>query len=94
MKNCLKCKKPLPQRSGAGRPSLYCGAACRRTAELEIRRINNQLARLEDSARSARMWLGSGRAAKYEREIRRLEARLAELVATQDDDAGVCIDSE
>lgn len=94
MKNCLKCKKPLPQRSGAGRPSLYCGAACRRTAELEIRRINDQLTRLEDSERYTRMWLGSGTAAKYEREIRRLEARLAELVATQVDDPDGCIDSE
>ena len=41
---CLKCGTPLPERVGTGRPSLYCGATCRRLAEFEIRRVDRRLA--------------------------------------------------
>ncbi len=43
-----RCGKSLEQPAGAGRPPTYCGTACRRAAEFEIRRLDKLLARLED----------------------------------------------
>lgn len=44
---CRKCSKPLPERSGRGRPALYCSTGCRRAAEYEIRRLQATIERLE-----------------------------------------------
>lgn len=48
---CLKCRAPLPVRSGTGRPAVYCGETCRRLAEYEIRRLDRRLGRYEDELR-------------------------------------------
>jgi|CXWK01.1.fsa_nt_gi hypothetical protein len=42
--HCLKCRAPLAPHTGPGRPASYCGSACRRLAEYEIRRIDRRLA--------------------------------------------------
>ena len=42
---CAKCRTPLAPYAGSGRPSAYCGEACRRLAEYEIKRIDRRLAR-------------------------------------------------
>ena len=42
MSNCKKCGAEL-RIPTTGRPPTYCGVACRRSAEFEIRRINKRL---------------------------------------------------
>lgn len=44
---CAQCGAPLDPPSGAGRPRTYCSTACRRLAELAIRRLNRRLEYLE-----------------------------------------------
>ena len=39
---CLMCDTPLDQ-PATGRPRTYCGVACRRAAEYELRRIQSLL---------------------------------------------------
>ena len=53
-KTCVKCGTPLPPSKTTGRPQLYCNVACKRTAELEITRLNRRLAKFEDELPSAR----------------------------------------
>jgi hypothetical protein len=36
---CAVCAAALEPRSGPGRPSVYCGAVCRRIAEFKIRAL-------------------------------------------------------
>jgi hypothetical protein len=43
---CHKCGGPLGAHAGAGRPSVYCSAGCRRAAEYERARIGAELAHL------------------------------------------------
>lgn len=51
---CVKCGKPLPERSGPGRPQVFCGKACRRVAEYELRRLQKALQGVEESLRHHR----------------------------------------
>ncbi len=44
---CLKCGGTV-SKSKNGRPPVYCGPSCRRSAEFEIRRLDRRIARLED----------------------------------------------
>ena len=44
---CAKCAAPIERQSGAGRPAIYCGPACRASAAYEIRRIQRRLEALE-----------------------------------------------
>lgn len=85
MENCLKCGAPLETGSGKGRPKAYCSTACRRSAEYEIRRVDQRLAALELDAqniRLGRMMILSGRETeKIEVEIGLLEARLKLLLS-------------
>jgi hypothetical protein len=48
-RRCLKCGRELAA-IVRGRPPVYCGTACRRSAEHEVRRADVRLARLEDEA--------------------------------------------
>lgn len=83
---CGTITKPKPR----GRPQTYCGEACRRIAEFEIRRIQARLARLEDEGercRRDRMGLTDQFGAQPEEQILDIEretaianARLRELV--------------
>ena len=45
--NCAKCGEPLPARAKTGRPAIYCSEGCRRSAELELRRLQRRLEALE-----------------------------------------------
>jgi hypothetical protein len=90
----VKCGRPLKAPSGAGRPPSYCSVACRRSAELEVRRLQKHLERLEQE----RIELGGyhsidmrdhrGRTLEQGREdngraIVELEARLAALLEAE-----------
>ena len=45
--SCPSCGAPVNAGAGPGRPAHYCGTACRRSAEHEVRRVNAHIARLE-----------------------------------------------
>lgn len=83
MSTCIKCGAALQEQTGRGRPALYCGRACRRAAELEIRRINNRLSGLEDQLMRARLpgCLVLTPIADIEAELGRQETRLRQLLA-------------
>jgi len=55
MSNCIKCDKPIIETKPKGRNKSYCSVACRRSAELEIRRINDRLVSLEKIAQGLRL---------------------------------------
>ena len=57
---CIKCAAPLSEGAGTGRPAAYCGDACRRAAEFEIRRASARLERLEDQRSVLRINLAGG----------------------------------
>lgn len=85
MKNCVKCKQQFEETTDKGRSRLYCSIACRRSAELEIRRINERLLYLEREIEAHR--IGDPMAQIYGNEknllieIDRQENRLRELLA-------------
>ncbi len=83
--NCAKCGKELPIQEGAGRPRKYCGDGCQRAAALEIKRLNSLIAKLERDESTWRIKGATGWAVGATKEIARLEARLAELVAAGDE---------
>jgi hypothetical protein len=81
---CLICKEPLEQPT-TGRPRVYCSTACRRAAELEIRRCNRRLERLEESASNLRLWgTATKQLPRVEAEIERAQARLLALLADRE----------
>jgi len=80
---CVKCSRPLPERSGPGRPALYCSTACRRAAEYELRRAQSALEQVEEQVRACGFgWYGrtAADAPMYDAERVRLEARLRLLL--------------
>lgn len=83
MNNCIKCNLSIKTDSNKGRNKSYCSAACRRAAELEIRRINDRLARLEGIAEDYRLKLPVlsiyGKKEDVLAEIEFQEARLKKL---------------
>ena len=94
MENCLKCKAPLEASNGKGRPKAYCSTACRRSAEMEIRRADKRLNALENDALNIRLGCGfdlsDGYAKEINAEIERLEARL-KLLLSANEDGGVSV---
>ena len=94
-KVCLKCDKPLLQ-PRTGHPKWYCSAACRRSGEFEIRRIQGRLERLEETLTWKRHVDGltalqrrhrEKEIAGYEADIAAAEARLLTLLAETTADA-------
>lgn len=84
MKNCAKCKQPIKENKGIGRSKTYCSIGCRRAAELEIRRVNERLVKLENVAQDYRLGAPMICFEKEEdilAEIKRQEVRLAELLS-------------
>lgn len=84
---CVKCSRPLPERSGPGRPALYCSTACRRAAEYELRRVQASLEHVEEQVRACAFgWYGRkpAHAVTYEAERTRLEGRLRLLLGGDD----------
>lgn len=84
MKNCAKCKQPIKETKSVGRNKTYCSIGCRRAAELEIRRINERLVKLENIAQDYRMGSPMFCFESEEdilTEIKRQEVRLVELLS-------------
>jgi hypothetical protein len=44
---CAKCGSPLERAPGPGRPPSFCGAACKRLVEYEVRRLDRRIADYE-----------------------------------------------
>jgi hypothetical protein len=87
MSSCLKCGSPLDHTPGTnGRPPSYCGEACRRLAEYEIRRINRRLEQLEASLSNLRINGFDHFMEKTQAEIALQEARLRALLEGAGDD--------
>ncbi len=53
---CAACKGPIEQ-AASGRPRKFCSEGCRRSADLEVRRLDRQLDIAESRLRGARDWL-------------------------------------
>jgi hypothetical protein len=79
---CLKCHTPL-ERSEVGRPPTYCGPACRRAGEFELRRLQRRIERLEEYQSNLRLQGGGERRQQQvvQQELDRAEGRLRELLA-------------
>jgi hypothetical protein len=87
---CKKCGTVLTGKAGAGRPAIYCSSGCRRAVELEVRRLQSHLIRLETEAEACRRdrsglmdVYGAStqeRASDIAHEIQRAEARLRALL--------------
>lgn len=88
MGNCIKCKQPIKESKDTGRKRIYCSVACRRSAELEIRRINDRITGLERIAESYRLKTYVldiyGKEENVLAELDRQESRLKELLAGMD----------
>jgi hypothetical protein len=95
---CLICERPLT-RPVVGRPPRYCGVACRKAAELWLRRLQRRLQALEDRASDVRLEIATavseGQEAHYQREldaladeIELMQARLRELLAEEEAEVG------
>lgn len=88
MTTCYKCGTELPAIDGPGRPRKFCGEVCRKAAGLEVGRLNARIAKLETSE-SIYRFKGASLAGSVSVEIKRLEGRLAALLAAQEGDAEV-----
>ena len=55
IKKCIKCKVEFEEATDIGRTKKYCSMACKRSAELEVRRINERLSSLEKIAEAYRL---------------------------------------
>lgn len=83
-RKCIKCGSPIVDTKATGRPAVYCGTACRRAAEHEVRRINSLLEKLEQQASYARLGYAAPSPAHIKRlaaEIELQETRLRELLS-------------
>lgn len=92
MTECLKCGTAIPAGGGSsGRPKSYCLAACRRAAELEIRRLDQRVGALEAQLMRTRLsgHLTLTPTAELEAEIARQERRLTRLLSARESDASV-----
>lgn len=88
-RNCIKCGANIAAHAGAGRPKAYCSDACRRSADLEIRRIDRRMEKLEMDAQNLRLGRGMFTdcdAEKIAAEIEQNEARLKLLLSGNDGD--------
>ena len=89
MKKCIKYQAPFEETTNNGRNKSYCSVACRRSAELEIRRINDRIAGLEIVAESYRMNIPVldlyGSEESVNTELNRQEIRLRELLSGMTD---------
>lgn len=88
MESCVKCKQPIEESKGTGRKKMYCSVACRRAAELEIKRINERITGLEKIAESYRLKVPMldvyGKEEDVLVELSRQESRLKELLSGMD----------
>ncbi len=83
--NCLKCSKPMPEQEGPGRPRRFCSTECKKATDLEIRRLNSRIGKLERDESTYRIKGAAGWAKGAAEEIKRLEAHLAILLAAEEE---------
>ena len=84
MATCLICGSVLEDVGGRGRPKSYCNTACRRMAELAIKRCDHRIAELEDQLsreRTSPLHTIGFDAGLVEAELARQNARLRELLS-------------
>jgi hypothetical protein len=86
---CAACKRPIEQ-AATGRPRKFCSEGCRRSADLEVRRLDRQLDLAESRLAVDRNWLatieaglasGGGTQTKQKAvfDVTRAELRVADL---------------
>jgi hypothetical protein len=92
-RKCPVCSGPVRDTSGSrGRPPTYCSTRCRRSANLEIARVNDRLRNLEGRLSETRLAdadhrvdgldvIGLDDPALLEREIALQKQRLLDLLA-------------
>jgi len=83
---CPICSTALPPRKATGRPNVYCSPACRKSAELKLRRMNALLADLERRLSETRAdpilaRLDADAADRLEAEVARLTLEQRDLIA-------------
>jgi hypothetical protein len=90
---CAKCHEAFVPPNTIGRPPRYCSAGCRRATEYELRRLQGHLEvaeRNEARYRSGQVSASARHAAEqaeiHASEIRRLEARMRELLDDPQED--------
>lgn len=82
---CIKCGTALDTTPRPGRPARYCGKACRRAAEFELRRLTAAIETLEDRARWGRINGDNPRSQqRFAVEIDNAERRLRALLAASE----------
>lgn len=54
MTHCPTCGREVSQRKKTGRPKSYCSTSCRRSAALEVTRLQRRLTKLEDGLSKAK----------------------------------------
>jgi hypothetical protein len=97
MSACPECGSGLPVQAATGRPRVYCGLQCRRTAEHRISRARRLVERLESRLIDLRLAVaGYGdtsvpggllrQEGVLEIEIAKAEGRLRELLAVRSQD--------
>lgn len=96
--NCLECGGEMPVAAPTGRPAVYCGAVCRRSAEYAIRRsqvILTRAMRAQQDARRAHVlklgWNEKERDAEvafWDAEVGRLRLEMRQLLDGTCDEAG------
>src|SRR5436190_11301813 len=59
---CVRCGAELNQREGAGRPRRFCGNACKRSVEFELRRFERRLVNLDATVD---MWVRRARGQEW-----------------------------
>jgi hypothetical protein len=82
---CVKCGKEVPEQDGSGRPRKFCGAACKRASELEVKRLNALIAKVQAEESKLRINGAEPYARRAAEEVKRLEARLLDLLAEEDE---------
>jgi hypothetical protein len=95
MNECVKCGQAFQTEAKVGRKASYCSIACRRSAELEITRINRRLFNLEEQVVKEKQHVVTGRdfygadqpqrITKLKNAIAEEEARLRILFAAKGD---------
>lgn len=84
---CAKCGNELPEQAGVGRPRKFCSTVCLKLATREVRHLDALIAKLETQESYLRINGNARYAAQVRGEIAHLEARMAEVVESDHENA-------